>query len=241
MENSQPPRHLLTRSLKVCYFPSSSIWDTKIGTNSSYAWRGIWGSRSLLDIVVRWRVGDGKTVRICKDAWLGIEGSGKLITTIRVLDENATVETFMDKDNLVWRDVMKEILLPMDVDRIMQIPISSSGGNDERIWAVCEDGIFRVHDAYNLALRANEGASSSNGRDSLWQKMWKLHIPPKAKIFLWRTAWDILPHGTNLSKKGIINVEKCQRCGMAENNSHVLKDCYWVRDQNKIRVPHLFS
>lgn len=73
--------------------------------------------------------------------------------------------------------------------------------------------------------------------------MWNLQIHPKAKMFLWRAARDILPHGSNLSRKGIENVGKCERCGLLETNSHVLKDCQWARDmwQNVMDVadiPH---
>lgn len=115
---------------------------------------------------VRWRIRDGKSVRRWKDAWLGNKGSGKIISPIRVSDENATFDAFLNKDNLLWRvDVMKDILLPIDVERIVQIPISSSGGNDEHIWAASEDGMFRVCDVYNLALPANEETFSSNGRE----------------------------------------------------------------------------
>lgn len=60
--------------------------------------------------------------------------------------------------------------------------------------------------------------------------MWNLQIHPKAKIFLWRAIWDILPHGSNLRKKGIENVGNCSRCGGIETNIHVLKDCEWSRN-----------
>lgn len=82
---------------------------------------------------------------------------------------------------------------------------------------------------YKLALRARDESASSSGVDSLWQKLWSLQIPPKAKKNLWRAVWDILPHGHNLSKKGINNAQLCQRCGLIESNSHVLKDCFWAR------------
>lgn len=63
---------------------------------------------------------------------------------------------------------------------------------------------------------------------------------------MWRVAWDIFPHWVNLSKKGVTSVDKCQRCGMLENNSHVLKDCYWARDvwqqiMEASAIPHYSS
>lgn len=79
--------------------------------------------------------------------------------------------------------------------------------------------------AYKLTLKGNNDTLSSSENDPIWSRLWKLQIPPKAKIFLWRATWDILPHGANLQRKGITNVEKRQRCGMIKTDFHVLKDC----------------
>lgn len=126
-----------------------------MGFNPSYAWRSIWSSRSILNLGVRWRVGDGKSINMWRDAWVGGNGIGKLITPVRILDQNATVDALMDVDNHKWRtEVISEVLFPNDMDRILQIPISTNGSPDMRVWAANEDGIFRVRDAYSLALRA---------------------------------------------------------------------------------------
>lgn len=59
---------LLARSLKARYFPSSSIWETRVGIHPSYAWRSIWGSRSTLERGVRWKVSDGMSIKLWHDA-----------------------------------------------------------------------------------------------------------------------------------------------------------------------------
>lgn len=83
---------------------------------------------------------------------------------------------------------------------------------------------------YALAFKYQFEASCSNRSDPIWTQLWSLHIHPKAKLFLWRAAWDILPYGSNLCKKGIEITGKCVRCGLYEINKHVLKDCAWARD-----------
>lgn len=90
------PHTFLARSLKAKYFPSSSLWEAKVSYNLSYVWRSMWNTRPLLELGTRWRIGDGKSVRIWKDALLGGAGTGKLISPIRGLDDNATVETLFD-------------------------------------------------------------------------------------------------------------------------------------------------
>lgn len=83
---------------------------------------------------------------------------------------------------------------------------------------------------YALTLHEQYEASNSNGCDPIWKQIWGLKVHPKAKLFLWRSTWNILPHGYNLSKKGIENVEKCVRCGLTETNEHALRDCQWARE-----------
>lgn len=139
------------------------------------------------------------------------------------------LDAIIDNTTHSWRlDLIFEILLPIDIDRIKLIPLSTTGTPDERIWAAAEDGIFRVRDMYALALSAQNETSSSNGNDPIWKKIWSLHIHPKAKLFLWRALWDILPHGSNLTEKGIDIQGKCQTCGATETNIHALRDCSWV-------------
>lgn len=133
---------------------------------------------------------------------MGGHGTGKIITPPRLLDKEATVASIMDGENHSWRlDLISEVFFPVDVDRINYIPLCSFKVVDERVWTASDDGIFRVKDAYSLALSSSSNASSSNGFDPLWKKMWSLNIPPKPKLFLWRAAWDILPHGVNLREK----------------------------------------
>lgn len=134
---------LLSRSLKARYFPKGSIWDAKVGSNPSYVWRSIWGSRSLLELGVRWRVGDGRSIKLWHEAWLGGEGSDKLITHVRILGPNETVDALMDQTNRHWRtDIIADVFLLIDADRISQIPISIENQADRRIWVASSDGVF---------------------------------------------------------------------------------------------------
>lgn len=120
--------------------------------------------------------------------------------------------------------------LPIDVERVFSTPLSKSDDLDSLRWVASSDGVFRVRDAYKLALSASILESSSVGSDPIWMVIWRLNIPPKAKIFLWRTLGDILPHGANLRKKGIEGVGPCVRCRGLEDNLHVFKDCPWVKE-----------
>lgn len=119
--------------------------------------------------------------------------------------------------------------MPIDVDRILSVPLSMNVTADKRVWVGNHDCIFKVKEAYKVAMSVNQYASSSSGADPMWKRLWRLNIPPKAKIFLWRAVWDIIPHNGNLFKKGITESSRCPRCGSHESTMHVFRDCSWVR------------
>lgn len=216
--------------LKAKYFPLYSIWEAKLGLNPSFAWKSITSSRFILDMGSRWRIGKRNSIRIWEDAWIAGAGTGKVISPCHENAQNLTVDHLIEPNSRSWDTAsIKRFLLPIDGPRILNTPIGSALEDDKLLWNASLDGIFRVRDAYRLALSKEELGASSNGPDPLWHLIWGLGIPPKAKIFVWRAFWDILPHGANLSKKGIEGVGRCPRCGEWEDNIHVLRDCDWAR------------
>lgn len=116
----------------------------------------------------------------------------------------------------------------MDVDRILSIPVSNCDRDDSRVWYKNNEGTFKVKEAYRVAMDMDDNASGSNGIDPIWKQMWRLNIPPKAKIFLWCALWDIIPHLGYLQRKRVVEVARCPRCGAYESTLHVFIDCSWV-------------
>lgn len=58
------PHSLLAKTLKHKYYPTSNIWEIRLGHNPSYAWQSLWSARPLLEKGCRWRIGNGRLVRI---------------------------------------------------------------------------------------------------------------------------------------------------------------------------------
>lgn len=122
-----------------------------------------------------------------KDAWLGDDGTGKLITPWRHFEVDAKVSLLIDETNRYWRtDILHEAFLPIDVSRILRIPVSRMPREDTGVWIRSPDGFFRVKEAYQLAMQQKNEASSSEGPDPIWRHLWNLNVPPKVKEFNWR-------------------------------------------------------
>lgn len=66
---------------------------------------------------------------------------------------------------------------------------------------------------------------------SVWEKLWKLKIPNKIKVFGWRACLDILPTRENLPRRRIIKDDRCGVCSLAkESGYHVLWECGLAQD-----------
>lgn len=67
-----------------------------------------------------------------------------------------------------------------------------------------------------------DGVTQSLG----WGKIWRLNIPHKLKIFLWRFCRNTIPVRNRLRHKGIVVPILCSMCGIdVEHMAHIFFDC----------------
>jgi hypothetical protein len=230
------PHALVSRFLKARYFPNSSFLEARIPGNASYIWRSICESRDVLRSCLRWRVSSGASISVWNDAWLPCPTTYKVITPIRVLNEDATVDSLIDDNLMTWKvNLLKEIFLPRDVDVIKQIPLSLRNPCDKLIWTGTTNGKFSVKSAYYLLLgeaNSSSGSTSSGGSldRHLWSNIWSSQVQPKIRLFMWRACLDIIPTRTKLFDKGILHSFSCQWCETEpETSSHVLWQCAFAQ------------
>lgn len=89
-----------------------------------------------------------------------------------------------------------------------------------------------------MALKSAEGASCSLRPKPVWKRIWKLRVPLKARNFVWRINWNIIPHRVNLACKGIFDFIRCIRYECEESLFYVLTDCQWAKDVwDAARIP----
>lgn len=101
---------------------------------------------------------------------------------------------------------------------------------------ISSDGIFTVKTAYlyNERMIANTlpvpGPSSYHQSQKFWTFDWKLHIPRKLKIFVWRTFHNGVQVGSELVRRHITKESKCRFCNFNNESSiHIFKDCWFTK------------
>ena len=194
------PSSLMARLYKAKYFLNNDVLSAKIGSNPSYAWRGIHQILEVLRQGTRWRVGNGKLTHIWDDKWLLTPSTYKVVSPPKDFGDLPMVSALIDTDTKRWRrDRLENIFLPFEVETILNIPISYHLPEDSIIWVGNKKWSFSVKSVYYVARRIleKEGHGTSSLGDvcaPLWKRMSHLNIPEKIRIFAWRLCMNAIPH-----------------------------------------------
>ena len=124
---------------------------------------------------------------------------------------------------------------PPSRDEVLQIRLGSLEGRDTLIWNVNKAQTFLVRTAYHIALRMNRTGIGEHSRvqegKPVWNRLWKLSVPPKVRNFVWRASSDILPTRANLARRRVPIDPKCAVCGSSDETIlHILWQCPLARN-----------
>lgn len=87
----QNPQSLVANILKARCFPNSSFFYSQVQKNCSFLWRSLVAGQVLLKSSCRWRVGDGKNIKLWKDDWGEANLEFRPQTGIGQLQQNVVV------------------------------------------------------------------------------------------------------------------------------------------------------
>ncbi|KAL3820475.1 hypothetical protein ACJIZ3_006380 [Penstemon smallii] len=231
------PDNLLSRILKARYFPNTDLLNAQLGSSPSLTWRSIWESKKLLKLGIRWRVGNGNTIRIWGTNWLPRDYSFKVITPPCILAPDSTVSALLDHTRLNWnRNLIEDIFVNEEAQLILSIPLSGGNHPDRIIWHFDRSGAFTVRSAYKLCRHLKElELESSTGSSSVrsqfnWLRIWSLKTAPKVKHFIWSCCRNSLPVRTALRERKLIEEANCIRCEEEmESTMHCIVNCNYAR------------
>ncbi|WJX28105.1 hypothetical protein P8452_16861 [Trifolium repens] len=209
---------ILTQVFKAKYYPKEGFLGAKLGHNPSYVWRSIHASQVVVKRGLRWRIGNGTNVRIWNQPWLRNDKQ-PIITTEAVEGmENSTVSELIDHESATWNyQLLQQIFNARDRREILKIPLNLLHTEDECIWNCSRQGTYTVRSAYYLLTQVIIDNSHLQVEGN-WQKLWKIAVPQKVKLFLWRSLRGCLPVRSRLVQRGIQCNNKCPHCDQVEEN-----------------------
>ncbi|KAM0988472.1 hypothetical protein ACFX2A_012624 [Malus domestica] len=119
-----------------------------------------------------------------------------------------------------------------DVAPILSIPLSRNGGLDRLVWHYNVNGEYSVRSGYGVAVdlmengalgRKGRGAPSDRQKNNqVWKQIWKLNVPNKIKIFIWRCCNRAVAVRHNLQRRHLRVNNVCGVCGVAEETENHL-------------------
>jgi hypothetical protein len=249
------PESLCGRILKTKYFPDSDVMQASVPRSASATWRAIVAGREALSLGLIKRIGDGTSVSIWTDKW--IPGVRSMTPSVHIGNTSLnTVSELIDFENWTWKDtVIRNNFIPPEADAIMNIPLRSGGGEDFWAWNLEKSGNYIVKTSYRALMTRNEQSALAEGmitgssvcEKQLWDRLWKLKVVPKVRVFWWRVLRGILPVEQTLQYRHITTLARCKVCLAAdEDMRHALLRCthamrFWseARVLLDVKIPDL--
>lgn len=143
------PESLCARVLKAKYFPNGSLLQATLKNGASFTWQSIMKGLETFKLGYIWRIGTGENVNIWCDPWIPSSADRKVITP-RGHTVLTSVNDLIDPISGNWdEELITTIFNPVDVRRIMEIPLNYNAFDDFIAWHPDRRGIFSVRSAYH--------------------------------------------------------------------------------------------
>jgi hypothetical protein len=105
----------------------------------------------------------------------------------------------------VWNDeILEHYFIPMDVEVIKMIPISTVLVDEFWAWQFEKTRVFSICSYYRALihskkvredwLEGRQSSSSSTAEQKSWCKIVEVKFPSKVRIFLWRLSHESIPN-----------------------------------------------
>jgi hypothetical protein len=194
------PESLCALVLRAKYYPDGDILKAGPKAGSSLTWQSILAGVTTFKRGYVWRVGNGEKINIWTDPWISNSPTRKVVSP-RAGALFTRVSELINPHTGRWdEELLNSLLRPVDVGRILQIPLNSQGFDDFIAWGATKHGRYTVRSGYYLQWRHQFGPSAgqlalpgSLAINPVWKTVWRMKIPSKIKIFLWRALHGIIP------------------------------------------------
>lgn len=210
----QKPNSLIARMFKARYFSRQHVLHANKGTGSSFIWKGILEAKETLKQGFRWVLGDGKDIRMFKDPWL--KGKADFYVEDHHLNINREEKVchYFRSESKCWEvQKVRQDFLDIDSQLILQIRIPRMDVRDRVAWVGSSNGFYNVKSAYQYWM-SHCTTEIATADVKGWDRLWKLQLPHKLRVFLWRFCNNNVPVRILLKHKGVSTPILCPMCGV---------------------------
>ncbi|KAA3467549.1 Ribonuclease H-like superfamily protein [Gossypium australe] len=194
---------LVAKVFKAKYFSDRDFCNSRLGNSSSYYLgnKEVIGEKSL-----SWRVGTADIVNV----------------------HFVKVAELISNNERNWNeDLIKNTFPGTEAELILQIPLALEAHDDLLVWNGESSGEFSVQSSYKLLQSFDPTAYAlQNIYKEFYKKLWRIDIPSKIKILVWKTSWNYLSTRVNLNFRKLVPTSVCPQCqNREETMNHLFRDC----------------
>ncbi|CAL0314033.1 unnamed protein product [Lupinus luteus] len=175
-------------------------------------------------------LGDGSSSLWFED-WSGLGFLADNVPFVNFRDINLSLAELVTHNN--WCTIEVYTVIPQNFrDKLSFIPPSLSLNNSDRwMWWNSDKGLYTVKEAYKWLNNIDTDVRDNQE----WSWIWKLKVPQKVRLFVWRVLQDAIPTNVKRFSCNLAVSPACSRCSIpSENGLHCLRDCahskeIWLR------------
>jgi hypothetical protein len=202
--------------------PDGDFLDAHVGMSPSRIRRAVCDGKDVLKQGLIKRIGAGGGTSVWNSNWIPRDGFLRPVTCL-MDDPPQLVSDLIDVHNAAWdEEKLNQFFLPMDKELIKNIPLTTRRQADFWAWHYERSGVFSVRSAYMMLvdtrerrtdwLDEREGSSSKKREEKEWSAIWKVKVPSKIRVFLWRLARKSLPTTDVLHHQNMAQQSTCAIC-----------------------------
>jgi hypothetical protein len=179
--------------LKKKYLKGVPFMQAIPSPNSSWLWKDILQSRSLLSKGLCTKIGNGHHTPIWDSPWISTLDTFIPSTPPHSQPSIHRVADLIIPDIFQWdKSKIFSLFDPLTATKILNIHLSPTNQQDKLFWVYNSNGSHSVKSAY-LTDQQERFDSIGPLDKSDWNTLWKAKISPRHKLLLWKIVWDILP------------------------------------------------
>ncbi|KAA3460897.1 reverse transcriptase [Gossypium australe] len=227
LKNEEVWDSLVARVFKAKYFSYSNFRNSRLGRSSSYVWRSIWATKDTSEKGLIWKVGTGKNISVFEDAWIPNYDNVRLTSGVCNLQFVKVAELINSNEREWNRELIGNTFPEAKAELILRIPLAMEPHEDLLVWNGELSGEFSVRSSYKLLQNFDPTAYAlQNIYRDFYSKLWRIDIPTKIKIFIWKTSWNYLATWVNMTHRRLTSSSLCPRCANGEETvNHLFRNC----------------
>ncbi|KAF7812220.1 ribonuclease H [Senna tora] len=211
------PHTLLHRVFRARYGDPHNPRKFTSPATASPLWKKIHAFANIVTGHTAWRVGNGASINLSDEMWFPMDHQNHEFSLVSDLICNRR-----------WNSSrLNRVYEPSRVRQISKIPVSYGNVPDSLIWKLAPHGKYTIKEAYSYLA---SGRTPTRSLGVHWLNLWKIRLPFKLLMFIWKLLHQSLPLGIHLIRRRFRIDGKCTfGCNTIEDEEHLFKDCPFAR------------